>query len=404
MERFAASKRAGIGRVLASLAFALTLASCSATGVPSVDIAATGFAANAPVPLAPDVAAAEGDAGGAAAASGDLPQSVAFRPSANPLRPPEAAIAAATGDAKSQPATVADAIAQNPAAPVPQPTANGAQPAPETEIRLAAVEQPQQSLAEAEELALAPTPRPEAVLTANRSGEAVFENAAPAQPAKKRGGLFASFFGAPKPAAAATTKAARRLPAEEAAPVVLASAGPAQGQSLREALTGAELPGVRKSALFEITRKNGIDDDSDVDLTEDNEPMVRIASAAGLARLAPNGLLVQHEGVDTACLRPALVKTLRQIERHYGKRVVVTSGYRSPSHNKRVRGARKSLHMACAAADIQISGVGKWELARYARTMAGRGGVGTYCHTESVHIDVGPERDWNWRCRRSKRG
>ena len=29
-----------------------------------------------------------------------------------------------------------------------------------------------------------------------------------------------------------------------------------------------------------------------------------------------------------------------------------------------------------------------------------RGGVGTYCHTDSVHVDVGPERDWNWRCRR----
>jgi len=30
--------------------------------------------------------------------------------------------------------------------------------------------------------------------------------------------------------------------------------------------------------------------------------------------------------------------------------------------------------------------------------------VGTYCHTESVHVDVGPERDWNWRCRRRSGG
>jgi uncharacterized protein YcbK (DUF882 family) len=36
--------------------------------------------------------------------------------------------------------------------------------------------------------------------------------------------------------------------------------------------------------------------------------------------------------------------------------------------------------------------------------MPGRGGVGTYCHTNSVHVDVGPERDWNWRCRRRSGG
>ena len=90
---------------------------------------------------------------------------------------------------------------------------------------------------------------------------------------------------------------------------------------------------------------------------------------------------------------------LKQVERHYGQKIVVTSGYRSPSYNRKVRGARRSMHMFCAAADVQVSGVGKWELARYVRSLPGRGGVGTYCHTNSVHIDVGPERDWNWRCR-----
>ena len=80
--------------------------------------------------------------------------------------------------------------------------------------------------------------------------------------------------------------------------------------------------------------------------------------------------------------------------------MVVTSGYRSRRYNRKVRGARKSQHMYCAAADVQVPGVSKWELAKFVRSMPGRGGVGTYCHTESVHIDVGPERDWNWRCRR----
>ena len=57
--------------------------------------------------------------------------------------------------------------------------------------------------------------------------------------------------------------------------------------------------------------------------------------------------------------------------------------------------------MYCAAADVQLPGVSKWELAKYVRAMPGRGGVGTYCH-QSIHIDVGPERDWNWKCRGRK--
>ena len=160
---------------------------------------------------------------------------------------------------------------------------------------------------------------------------------------------------------------------------------------------------MRQTALFEIKRKSGIDDDSDVDLHEDEDSApVQVASAAGLARLAPNGLLKQTDHVDVACLKPSLVRVLKTVERHYGRKMIVTSGYRSPAHNRRARGAKNSLHMYCAAADIQVPGVSKWELAAYFRSMPGRGGVGTYCHTKSVHIDVGPERDWNWRCRRRK--
>jgi uncharacterized protein YcbK (DUF882 family) len=160
------------------------------------------------------------------------------------------------------------------------------------------------------------------------------------------------------------------------------------------------LPGVRDNAnLFEITRRNGIDDDSDIDLNEDGG-LYQVAYAPGLARLAPNGLMKQHDDVDVSCLRPSLVRVLKSIESRFGQKVVITSGFRSAERNRRARGARNSLHIACAAADIQVAGVSKWTLAEYVRSMPGRGGVGTYCHTESVHVDVGPERDWNWRCRR----
>ncbi len=227
-------------------------------------------------------------------------------------------------------------------------------------------------------------------------------------PAKKKS-FLASLFGSSS-AQAAATPIVEVSPAREGVKPVLTLASVEDdnkplidSNEMANAAANGALPGVRQTALFEIRRRSGLDDESDVDLHEDEEPgLYRVASAAGLARLAPNGLLKQTESVDVACLKPSLVRVLKTIEQHYGKKMVVTSGYRDPVRNRRARGARRSLHMYCAAADIQVPGISKWELASYVRSMPGRGGVGTYCHTESVHVDVGPERDWNWRCRRRK--
>jgi len=148
---------------------------------------------------------------------------------------------------------------------------------------------------------------------------------------------------------------------------------------------------VRPNGGFEIKQRKSLYDDSDIDANEyDDYASIQLASAPGLARLAPNGLKVQRETVDVACLKPQLVTMLKSMERHFRRPVMVTSGYRSPSYNRKVNGARKSLHMICAAADIQIDGVSKHEIARFARNMSNRGGVGTYCHTTSVHVDIGP--------------
>jgi uncharacterized protein YcbK (DUF882 family) len=163
------------------------------------------------------------------------------------------------------------------------------------------------------------------------------------------------------------------------------------------------LPGVRRTSLFEIKRKSGLDDDSDIDVHEEDEyGPIQVAYSAGLARLAPNGLLKQTETVETACLKPNLVRMLKAIEQRFGRKLIITSGYRSRAHNVRVNGARNSMHMYCAAADIHVPGVSKWDIAQFVRSLPGRGGVGTYCHTNAVHVDVGPERDWNWRCGRRK--
>lgn len=218
-------------------------------------------------------------------------------------------------------------------------------------------------------------------------------------------GLFAS--GSAERSAPQAQRAERPLipqpTVEPVKPLVsLAAVSPAPAsEPTRQRTYNDALPGVRPlDTLFEIKRSDGLDTDEDIDVYEAGGSSYQIASLApGLARLAPNGLRTKSTGVDVTCLQPALVRTLKSLEAHFGKPVVVTSGFRSPEHNKRVRGARNSYHMRCAAADVQVVGVDKHRVANYLRALPGRGGVGTYCAHHSVHVDTGPRRDWNWRCR-----
>jgi len=101
--------------------------------------------------------------------------------------------------------------------------------------------------------------------------------------------------------------------------------------------------------------------------------------------------VLQTQTVDTACLKPELLDILRQVESHYGRKVVITSGFRS-------RGREGSLHRTCRAADIIVPGISSQALATYARTISSVGGVGTYCHQSMIHVDIGTPRDWKYGC------
>jgi len=82
-----------------------------------------------------------------------------------------------------------------------------------------------------------------------------------------------------------------------------------------------------------------------------------------------------------------LCYVLEAIRAHFGKPVVVNSGYRTPEYNAKVGGAVKSRHMLGIAADIQIAGVKPADVAAYARTlMPTYGGIGVY--STFTHIDI----------------
>ncbi|UCI33265.1 YcbK family protein [Mesorhizobium sp. B4-1-4] len=399
----------GERRAVVAALCSVLLASCTSAGDPTMSVVMPGYntsssdihAATTGKPVATADSSSQMTATQTTVMSeGDtaLPETVAYVPmtkpeAAFPLITPAGAqtIAGQTPQALQQPAQTAqqtDAVAQKIAAADAAVTAAKAAAAPvmNNPVYLTAGEMPQAEPPKkrgflASMFGATPASATPAPLVNTRSGE---------QPAAQA-----------KPAPAAAKPIITLASADSTAkPIQLASTGDEAGH-----ITGSDaLPGVRQTALFEIKRKSGLDDESDVDLNEDEGGSYQVASAAGMARLAPNGLLRQNENVDVACLKPSLVRVLKTIEGHYGRKMVVTSGYRDPARNRRANGAKNSLHMYCAAADIQVPGVSKWELASYIRTMPGRGGVGTYCHTESVHVDVGPERDWNWRCRRRSGG
>jgi uncharacterized protein YcbK (DUF882 family) len=162
----------------------------------------------------------------------------------------------------------------------------------------------------------------------------------------------------------------------------------------------AALPGAADRTMgIALSGRSMSDEFDDAHLEEeDDQPtgLMKLASLSGLTRVSPNGLFLQTDHVEVGCFKPELVRMIKDVERHYNSPAIVTSGYRPP------KGIRQgSKHYTCDAADIQIKGVSKWELATYLRSLPERGGVGTYCHTESVHMDTGEPRDWNWRCRRT---
>lgn len=91
-----------------------------------------------------------------------------------------------------------------------------------------------------------------------------------------------------------------------------------------------------------------------------------------------------------------VLQWLEQIRAHFGgKPVVVNSGYRCPTHNANVGGAKNSYHMKGQAVDFRVSGVSiaaAYELAD--KLVGSRGGVGRY--KTFVHIDNrGYRSRWN---------
>jgi zinc D-Ala-D-Ala carboxypeptidase len=87
---------------------------------------------------------------------------------------------------------------------------------------------------------------------------------------------------------------------------------------------------------------------------------------------------------------------LQTLRNRLGKPLIVRSGYRSPSHNKAVGGAKASKHMDGAAFDIAMSNHDPVAFEAAARAV-GFLGFGFYPRSGFIHVDLGPARQWGVR-------
>ena len=81
-------------------------------------------------------------------------------------------------------------------------------------------------------------------------------------------------------------------------------------------------------------------------------------------RLTPNFSLDEFRSKDGSSFPSEIVQSLtilatqlQSLRTELGRSITITSGYRSPSHNLKVGGAKDSFHIRGMAADIQVSGM-----------------------------------------------
>jgi uncharacterized protein YcbK (DUF882 family) len=97
----------------------------------------------------------------------------------------------------------------------------------------------------------------------------------------------------------------------------------------------------------------------------------------------------------------AMALYLEKLRTYFGKPIVVTSWLRVPSHNARIGGASKSMHLTGLAVDFNVKGVpfDKNQMARLNEFHVGglaRADFNKDGWADFVHIDLGKERAWTY--------
>ena len=120
----------------------------------------------------------------------------------------------------------------------------------------------------------------------------------------------------------------------------------------------------------------------------------------GTRKLSANFTVAEFackDGSDPVFVDSSLAALLQKIRDHFGRPVVITSGYRTAAHNAAVGGSKSSQHLLGRAADFWVEDTPVASVAAYAETLLpARGGIGRYPKdakhptrkTGWVHIDT----------------
>lgn len=115
----------------------------------------------------------------------------------------------------------------------------------------------------------------------------------------------------------------------------------------------------------------------------------------GTRKLSANFTVAEFackDGSDPVFVDSSLAALLQKIRDHFGRPVVITSGYRTAAHNAAVGGSKSSQHLLGRAADFYVEGVDVAVVAAYAETLLpARGGIGRY-PKDAKH----PKRSTGW--------
>ena len=92
---------------------------------------------------------------------------------------------------------------------------------------------------------------------------------------------------------------------------------------------------------------------------------------------------------------------LEDLAESYGSTLTITSAYRSPAYNKKVGGAKKSVHQQGLACDVLMNNTTKeqrLDFIRKAKQNPFIKGLGLYFSSSSganfIHCDLGNTRQW----------
>ena len=99
----------------------------------------------------------------------------------------------------------------------------------------------------------------------------------------------------------------------------------------------------------------------------------------------------QPSGTALRYLSQLCEDVLEPLRSHLKVPIIITSGFRSPSHNAKIGGAKNSLHTTGMAADIAVGQLDKQiRVAAFLSKIPEVGGIGLYESKGIIHVDIRP--------------